>query len=141
MADPRYDQIPDVQRLAGAVEPGEPGVLVRSEERLNVSTQRFTTGRARLEKYLITETRTITVEVTREEVRLVHDDTSPTAPADPARPTDLGSPAADESSSDCRPGPRHVAGPAGGASGDHQGVGSGWRRCDSTYSPSPRTAK
>lgn len=47
--------------------------MVRSEERLQVSTYRAPTGVARLEKFLVTETRTITVEVTHEEVRLVQD--------------------------------------------------------------------
>jgi len=44
--------------------------LIRSEERLNVTTARVPGGWARLEKFLVTETRTITVEVTHEEVRL-----------------------------------------------------------------------
>lgn len=46
--------------------------LIRSEERLDVTTQRVPGGWARLEKFLVTETRTFTVEVTHEEVRLVH---------------------------------------------------------------------
>lgn len=46
--------------------------LIRSEERLNVGTRRVPSGRVRLEKYVVTETRTISVEVSREEVRLVH---------------------------------------------------------------------
>jgi len=47
--------------------------LIRSEERLNVTTARVPGGWARLEKFLVTETKTITVEVTHEEVRLVHE--------------------------------------------------------------------
>lgn len=53
--------------------------LIRSEERLAVQTERVLGERVRLEKYLVTETRTITVEVTHEEVRLVRE------PHDPGR--------------------------------------------------------
>lgn len=45
--------------------------LVLSEEQLRVQTDRELAGYARLEKFTVTETETITVEVTREEVRLV----------------------------------------------------------------------
>lgn len=45
--------------------------LVLSQERLGVSTIRVPSGWARLEKFLVTETRTITVEVTHEEIRVV----------------------------------------------------------------------
>jgi len=57
--------------------------LIRSEERLNVTTARVPGGWARLEKFLVTETKTITVEVTHEEVRLV------------SEPAGAGGPAAD----------------------------------------------
>ena len=61
---------------APAVPPlGEQGpggdYLIRSEEQLQVSTDRVLAGYARLEKFTVTETKTITVEVTHEEVRLV----------------------------------------------------------------------
>ena len=46
--------------------------LLRSEEQLQVSTERVVAGYARLEKFTVTETKTITVQVTREEVRLVN---------------------------------------------------------------------
>jgi len=60
--------------------------LVRSEERLNVTTARVPGGWARLEKYLVTETKTITVEVTHEEVRLVSEPTDGGQPhSDPGR--------------------------------------------------------
>jgi uncharacterized protein (TIGR02271 family) len=52
--------------------PGSRDYMVRSEEQLNVTTERVIRGRARLEKFLVTETKTITVELTHEEVRLVH---------------------------------------------------------------------
>ncbi|MET1087274.1 MAG: PRC and DUF2382 domain-containing protein [Arthrobacter sp.] len=44
--------------------------MTRSEERLNVGTERETAGRARLRKYVTTEHVTTTVPVQREEVRL-----------------------------------------------------------------------
>ncbi|GAA2017859.1 YsnF/AvaK domain-containing protein [Nakamurella flavida] len=51
----------------------EQSVLIRSEERLAVTTRRVVAGIARLEKIRVTETRTFTVDVVREEVRLVID--------------------------------------------------------------------
>lgn len=47
--------------------------LVRSEERLNVGTEREVTGRARLRKYVVTEEQTVTVPVTHEEVEVVRE--------------------------------------------------------------------
>ena len=44
--------------------------MTRSEERLNVGTEKVATGRARLRKYIVTEHVTTTVPVQREEVRL-----------------------------------------------------------------------
>ncbi|MEV7663862.1 PRC and DUF2382 domain-containing protein [Paenarthrobacter sp. NPDC089316] len=44
--------------------------MTRSEERLNVGTEKQATGRARLRKYITTENVTTTVPVEREEVRL-----------------------------------------------------------------------
>lgn len=44
--------------------------MTRSEERLRVGTQQVETGRARLKKYIVTEQQTVTVPVTREEVRI-----------------------------------------------------------------------
>jgi uncharacterized protein (TIGR02271 family) len=44
--------------------------MTLSEERLRVGTERREAGRARLRKYVVTEQKTITVPVTREEVRL-----------------------------------------------------------------------
>ena len=44
--------------------------MTRSEEQLNVGTQKVETGRARLRKHIVTEQQTITVPVEREEVRL-----------------------------------------------------------------------
>jgi uncharacterized protein (TIGR02271 family) len=44
--------------------------MTRSEERVNVGTERQAAGRARLRKYVVTENETRTVPVQREEVRL-----------------------------------------------------------------------
>jgi len=44
--------------------------MTRSEERLNVGTERRETGRARLRKHVVTEQQTVNVPVSREEVRL-----------------------------------------------------------------------
>jgi uncharacterized protein (TIGR02271 family) len=44
--------------------------MTLSEERLHVGTERREAGRARLRKYVVTEQETVTVPVTREEVRL-----------------------------------------------------------------------
>ncbi|MFC9353452.1 DUF2382 domain-containing protein [Arthrobacter sp. NPDC057013] len=50
--------------------PTTDGAMTRSEERLNVGTERQAAGRARLRKYVITENVTKTVPVQREEVRI-----------------------------------------------------------------------
>jgi uncharacterized protein (TIGR02271 family) len=44
--------------------------MTRSEERLHVGTERVETGRARLRKHVLTETQTVTVPVSHEEVTL-----------------------------------------------------------------------
>lgn len=44
--------------------------LIRSEERLNVDTERETVGTARLRKYVVTEDQTVTVPTTHEEVHV-----------------------------------------------------------------------
>ena len=44
--------------------------MTRSEEHLRVGTEKRETGRARLRKHVVTENETVTVPVTREEVRL-----------------------------------------------------------------------
>ncbi|MFJ5861721.1 DUF2382 domain-containing protein [Pseudarthrobacter sp. NPDC092439] len=50
--------------------PNTDDAMTRSEEQLHVGTERQTTGRARLRKYVTTENVTTTVPVQREEVRL-----------------------------------------------------------------------
>ncbi len=44
--------------------------MTRSEERLNVGTESVQTGKARLRKHVVTETQTVQVPVSREEVRI-----------------------------------------------------------------------
>ena len=59
----------DPGRRAAAVH-GEPALTV-SAERLHVGTEPAAAGSVRLEKYLVTETRTVEVQVTCERVRLI----------------------------------------------------------------------
>ena len=47
--------------------------MTRSEERLHVGTQRVESGRARLRKYIVSETVTQTVPVSHEEIRVVRE--------------------------------------------------------------------
>ncbi len=55
------------------VEDREPVEIIRSEERLDVTTRPVAVRRARLEKFEVTEMRTITVPVVREDVRVVYE--------------------------------------------------------------------
>jgi uncharacterized protein (TIGR02271 family) len=50
--------------------PNTDDAMTRSEERLRVDTEQREAGRARLRKYVVTETEQVDVPVTREEVRL-----------------------------------------------------------------------
>ena len=56
---------------------GEPVELLRSEEQLRASTTRVPVQRARLEKFEVTEMKTITVPVIREDVRIVYEPVEP----------------------------------------------------------------
>jgi len=47
--------------------------LTRSEEQLQVGTEKVQTGRARLRKYVVTEEQNVTVPVSHEEVRVVRE--------------------------------------------------------------------
>lgn len=63
--------------------------MIRSEERLHVGTERVEVGRARLRKYVVTEERTVTVPVSREEVRIEREPArSAYDPDEPARSQD-----------------------------------------------------
>ena len=68
---------------AAAPAPAGDGVVTRSEERLHVGTERIETGRARLRKYVVTETVTQTVPVSHEELRVVRELLEPGAPGVP----------------------------------------------------------
>ena len=59
--------------------------MTRSEERLSVGTERREAGRARLRKYVTTETQTVDVPVSHEEVRVV---TEPVTDANRAKSVD-----------------------------------------------------
>ncbi|MFC5931229.1 DUF2382 domain-containing protein [Cryobacterium melibiosiphilum] len=50
--------------------PNTDDAMTRSEERLHVGTEQVGAGRARLRKHIVTENQTVTVPVSREEVRL-----------------------------------------------------------------------
>jgi len=71
---------------------GDAGYLTRSEEQLHVGTEKVETGRARLRKFVVTEQQTVTVPVTREEVRVVRE---PVAPGDTVDDVTIGEAAAD----------------------------------------------
>ncbi|WP_188944724.1 DUF2382 domain-containing protein [Nakamurella endophytica] len=65
---------------------GAPPAMTRSEERLRVGTTRVPVERARLVRRVVTETRTVTVEVAHDEVELVREpwDGAAAAPDAPA---------------------------------------------------------
>ena len=50
--------------------PNTDDAMTRSEEHLQVGTEQVEAGRARLRKYVVTETQTVTVPVSHEEVRI-----------------------------------------------------------------------
>ncbi|MBC3186510.1 PRC and DUF2382 domain-containing protein [Corynebacterium sp. zg-331] len=58
-------------RTAAREEAADGNSLVRSEEELNVTKENVQTGEARLRKFVVTETETVDVPVSREEVRVV----------------------------------------------------------------------
>ena len=62
---------------------GEPVEIIRSEERLQVRTRTVPVRRARLEKFEVTEMRTITVPVVREDVRIVYEALDPESEVPP----------------------------------------------------------
>jgi uncharacterized protein (TIGR02271 family) len=65
-----YDRRDDATVGYDTSGPTTDDAMTRSEERLHVGTERVETGRARLRKYVVTENETVTVPVTREEVRV-----------------------------------------------------------------------
>ena len=62
--------------------------MIRSEERLEVGTERTTSGTARLNKHVVTEQRTVQVPVTHEEVRVERAPITDSAQARDARLAD-----------------------------------------------------
>lgn len=60
-------------RADAAMPEDEPGVMTASEERLRVRMERVPSSRVRLRKVVVTEQRTVTVPVRREEYRLVRE--------------------------------------------------------------------
>jgi uncharacterized protein (TIGR02271 family) len=65
-----YDRRDDTTVGYDTSGPTTDDAMTRSEERLHVGTEKVETGRARLRKYVVTENETVTVPVTREEVRV-----------------------------------------------------------------------
>ena len=61
---------------AGAAEQTD-GYMTRSEEQLNVGTQRVEAGRARMRKFVVTEQQTVTVPVSHDEARIVREPLQP----------------------------------------------------------------
>lgn len=73
------------QRRAGTDrDGGSEGSLLRSEERLRVSTKKVEAGRARLRKYVTTERVSQTVPITHEEIRVEREPITGRAPDDAA---------------------------------------------------------
>ncbi|HEU4896714.1 MAG TPA: PRC and DUF2382 domain-containing protein [Actinomycetota bacterium] len=65
-----YDQVQNTAVEGDTSGPTTDDAMTRSEEELQVGTQTRERGRARLRKYVTTETQQVTVPVQREEVRL-----------------------------------------------------------------------
>jgi uncharacterized protein (TIGR02271 family) len=65
-----YAQGAERRREAAKSRPNTDEALSRSEEKLNVDSERIPTGRARLRKYVITEQQTMIVPVSHEKARL-----------------------------------------------------------------------
>ena len=76
----RADKVEPAKReKAEVTSVGSGEYLTRSEEQLHVGTEKVQTGRAQLRKVVVTEQQTVTIPVSREEVRLVRE---PIAPGD-----------------------------------------------------------
>ncbi len=73
MTTPSQPAGPDRGRSHPPADSGSDGPrsLIRSEEHLAVTTDQAESALVRLEKYTVTETKTITVEIEREHVRLI----------------------------------------------------------------------
>ena len=82
----------DIDIPAQGTVSGDADYLTQSEEQLHVGTEKVQAGRARLRKFVVTEQQTVTVPVTREEVRVVRE---PVAPGDTVDDVSIGEAAAD----------------------------------------------
>ncbi len=80
----------DVAGTYDVSEPVQDDAMTRSEEQVRVGTERIQTGRARLRRYTVTEMRTITVPVTREEVRVEYEPVSGTEPLSSSSSPSIG---------------------------------------------------
>ena len=72
-ADRDRAEFADRDRAEFADRTNENGEIIRSEEQLNVSTDRVESGQVHLRKYVVNETETVEVPVEREEVRVVRE--------------------------------------------------------------------
>jgi uncharacterized protein (TIGR02271 family) len=63
----------DESRTPALMPPRDGVSVIRSEERLRTGVRTIPVERVRMEKFIVTEERTITVTVRREELRLVRD--------------------------------------------------------------------
>ena len=68
--DNTRDNAAEREVSANTAAAGNEGEIIRSEEQLNVQKEKVQTGEARLRKYVVTDTETVEVPVTREEVRV-----------------------------------------------------------------------
>lgn len=69
-ANTERDNAAEREVSANTAAAGNEGEIIRSEEQLNVQKEKVQTGEARLRKYVVTDTETVEVPVTREEVRV-----------------------------------------------------------------------
>lgn len=69
--------------------PSTDTAMTRSEERLNVGTEKVQTGRARLRKYVVTHNETVTVPVSHEEVRIEREPITDANVGDPVSGPDI----------------------------------------------------
>lgn len=74
----------------GSSGPATDDAMTLSEERVNVGTEREEVGRARLRKYIVTETETRTVPVSHEEVRIEREPITEASGRDALAGPDLG---------------------------------------------------
>jgi uncharacterized protein (TIGR02271 family) len=79
-ADAEVDLLQEGPVAERPAEQEEAGVMIASEERLHVETERVPRTRVRLQKVVVTEQRTVTVPVRREEYRLIREPITGAAP-------------------------------------------------------------